>query len=180
MGAAWFVDSVCESPTANQALLDINTKNLHRNVIVESDMNKEISSKLFLTDSSSRIVRIFYSNDSIRYQSKNLGKGLAVFSEIYYNEKNGSWRVYIDGKEAKSLRVNYILRGVEIPAGNHAISWVYKPADRSGYLIMEWASSAIILLLMAGSLCVSAFKKEDDLKENGDGSKTIATSLDIG
>ncbi|MSP58311.1 MAG: hypothetical protein EXR17_05545 [Flavobacteriaceae bacterium] len=180
MGAAWFVDSVCESPTAKQALLDINTKNLHRNVIVESDMNKKISSKLFLTDSSSRIVRIFYSNDSIRYQSKNLGKGLAVFSEIYYNEKNGFWRVYIDGKEAKSLRVNYILRGVEIPAGNHAISWVYKPADRSGYLIMEWASSAIILLLMAGSLCASAFKKEDDLKENGDGSKTIATLLGIG
>ncbi len=179
MGAAWFVDSVCESPSAKQALLDINTKNLDRNVIVETDMKKEISSKLFTTDSSSKIVRNFYSNDSICYQSKNLGKGLAVFSEIYYNEKNGSWRVYIDGKEAKSLRVNYILRGVEIPAGNHVISWVYKPADRSVYLNIEWASSGIILLLMAGSLVVSAFKKEDDLDGTDKKSKNIGNSSGI-
>jgi uncharacterized membrane protein YfhO len=104
---------------------------------------------------------LFYSNDSIAYESNNTQSGLAVFSEIYYNEKNGAWKAYIDGKEAKALRVNYVLRGLEIPAGKHAVTWVYEPTDRSTMVNIEWASSALILLLVGGSLVQLMLKKDE-------------------
>ena len=31
--------------------------------------------------------------------------------------------MWIDGKQAKPLRVNTCLRGVEVPAGTHTIEW---------------------------------------------------------
>jgi uncharacterized membrane protein YfhO len=82
--------------------------------------------------------------------SNNSAEGLAVFSEIYYNQKNGAWKIFIDGKEATAYRANYILRSAIIPAGKHNIKWVYVPEDRSLLVTMEaGASFAILLLLLA-------------------------------
>ncbi len=168
LGHAWFVDSVSEATTAKDALALINNKSLRNNAVIEANDYKEgavtgftLSERNFKRDSLASINRLFYSNDSIAYESNNANQGLAVFSEIFYNEKNGAWKAYIDGKEAKALRVNYILRGLEIPAGKHAVIWVYKPTDRSTMVNIEWASSALILLLVGGSLLQLLLKKEE-------------------
>lgn len=168
LGHAWFVDSVIEGATAKDALTLINTLNLRKNAVVEANDYKSgaatgfvLGARTFSKDSVASIGRVFYSNDSIAYESNNGNNGLAVFSEIYYNEKNGAWKAYVDGKEAKALRVNYILRGLEIPAGKHTVTWVYEPADRSTMVNIEWASSALILLLVGGSLVQLLLKKDE-------------------
>ena len=168
LGHAWFVDSVDEAATAKDALNMINTLNLRKHAVIEGADYKAgaptefaLGARNFATDSSSLVKRLFYSNDSIAYESNNTQAGLAVFSEIYYNEKNGAWKAYIDGKEAKALRVNYVLRGLEIPAGKHAVTWVYEPTDRSTMVNIEWASSALILLLVGGSLVQLMLKKDE-------------------
>ena len=168
LGHAWFVDSVDEAATAKDALNMINTLNLRKHAVIEGSDYKAgaptgfaLGARNFATDSSSLVKRLFYSNDSIAYESNNTQAGLAVFSEIYYNEKNGAWKAYIDGKEAKALRVNYVLRGLEIPAGKHAVTWVYEPTDRSTMVNIEWASSALILLLVGGSLVQLMLKKDE-------------------
>jgi uncharacterized membrane protein YfhO len=101
-----------------------------------------------------------YSSDSIRYQSRTQGTGFAVFSEVYYAEKNGAWKVYIDGKAAKAERANYILRGVAIPAGEHDVLWVYEPADRSVMLAAETGSSAALILGLLVIIALPLFKKD--------------------
>ena len=50
--------------------------------------------------------------------------GLLVLSEIDYP----GWRAYLDGAATNVLRVNYILRGVAVPAGEHYVSLVFWPA----------------------------------------------------
>ncbi len=172
LGHAWFVDSVKEEATAKDALLAINNLDLKKNAVIEkADYSGKVEggskgltlrSRSFSLDSASGISQTYYSNDSIAYKSNNSNAGLAVFSEIYYNEKNGAWKAFVDGKEAPALRVNYILRGLEVPAGNHDIVWVYQPSDRSLMLNIEVASSALILLLVAGSLLQLGMKKEED------------------
>lgn len=37
------------------------------------------------------------------------------------------WRAYIDGKFVTNLRVDYNLRGVALPAGEHTVEFVYRP-----------------------------------------------------
>ncbi len=149
LGHAWFVDSVIKSTTAKQALMDINVKNIRRNAIFDP-ASESPQTVVFSRDSSSKITRLSYTNDSIEYLSNNASEGLAVFSEIYYNQKNGAWKVYIDGKESKAYRANYILRSAIIPAGKHNLKWVYVPEDRSLLVTLEaGASFAILLLLLA-------------------------------
>jgi hypothetical protein len=51
--------------------------------------------------------------------------GILVLSENYFP----GWRVYVDGQAAELLRVNYDLRGVALPRGEHAVSFVYRPVS---------------------------------------------------
>lgn len=51
------------------------------------------------------------------YESRSSQPHFAVFSEVFYK----TWKAYMDGKEVPLVRVNYILRGMVIPAGEHKI-----------------------------------------------------------
>jgi len=158
MGHAWFVDSVLKSSSAKQALLDINTKNIRKYAIFDpasESPNKLVYSK----DSSSKITRINYTNDSIEYVSNATFEGLAIFSEIYYNQKNGAWKVYVDGNEVKSYRANYILRSAIIPAGKHTIKWKFVPEDRNMLVTLEAGASYLILLLLLATFVLKFLNK---------------------
>jgi uncharacterized membrane protein YfhO len=79
----------------------------------------------------------------LNYTSKNSSDGVIVFSEIYYPD---GWNCYIDGKKTNYFRVNYLLRGVKVAAGNHKIDWKFEPSSYltgSNYSLM----GSIILLL---------------------------------
>jgi uncharacterized membrane protein YfhO len=37
------------------------------------------------------------------------------------------WRAYVDGNFVTNLRVDYNLRGVVLPAGEHTVEFIYRP-----------------------------------------------------
>jgi uncharacterized membrane protein YfhO len=82
--------------------------------------------------------------------------GLAVFSEIYYPK---GWRAFIDGKEATILRANYILRALEVPAGNHTMEFKFAPQPYTVGNKVTLASSWVVLLVWLGCLGMTV-KKE--------------------
>ena len=69
-------------------------------------------------DSTASIKLIKNDNDIITYQSGSKTNQFAVFGEIYYDR---GWKAYIDDKEVPIVQTNYVLRGLAVPAGNHAI-----------------------------------------------------------
>ena len=79
----------------------------------------------------------------MRYQSSNKDDGVAVFSEIYYPK--GS-RVYLDGEEVDYFRVNYLLRGLMIPKGEHEIVFEFRP--NSFYIGNKIALGSSIIFLI--------------------------------
>lgn len=163
LGHAWFVPSVKEVADPKQALLEINKNPANRQVVIEAAEKLKPSSKSFATDSSDVIKQTYYSFDTLKYESVSKSNGLAVFSEVYYNEKNGSWKAFIDGKETPVLRVNYILRAAEVPAGKHNIELVYVPADRSMFKSIETATSATMLLLVLAALGLMAMRRDEEV-----------------
>ena len=56
------------------------------------------------------------------YETEATDKGFAVFSEIYYPK---GWNAYVDGNLTPHTCVNYILRGMEIPAGKHKVEFKF-------------------------------------------------------
>ncbi len=88
-------------------------------------------------------------NDQMDYACQSPSREFAVFSEIYYPE---GWKAYIDGKETTILRVDYALRGLEVPAGKHQIEFAFRPT--SYYMGEKIASISnwLMILLILGTL----------------------------
>lgn len=85
---------------------------------------------------------------NIIYESRCAAPKMAVFSEIYYK----TWKAYIDGKEVKPIRANYILRALPIPAGEHTIEFkcydeVMAKSHRLSLYFSVITGIAIIVLL---------------------------------
>ena len=124
-GNVWFVNEIRYMQTANEeikALDSLNTKE----VAVLRDYNPygfEDSVK-YNIDTTATIKLTEYSLNALAYKSFSSQDNFAVFSEIYYKE---GWNAYIDGKFKPHISVNYVLRGMEIPAGRHLIEFKFEP-----------------------------------------------------
>jgi hypothetical protein len=80
-----------------------------------------------------------YASTAITILARVRQDGLLVLSDQYYP----GWRVYVDGQPAEIVRVNQIMRGVLLPAGEHQVVFRFQPDTlRLGL----WLSLAGLLL----------------------------------
>ena len=104
------------------------------------------------------IVLTEYAPNRLVYESDSDAPGTAVFSEVYYP----SWQAFIDGKEVKVGRANYILRALAVPAGRHKIEFVFDPLSLKITETIAWITFAIIViaaLVLAGVPAVNYLKR---------------------
>ena len=151
-GNAWFVKQLQPVNSANaeiQKLDSLDTKSIAIfNVYAFGSRFKANGIPSFEVDSLAHIKVIKYEPNHIVYKSENPKDGFAVFSEIYYPH---GWKATIDGKDAEIIRVNYMLRGIEIPAGNHTIVFKFDPdVVKTGSRITLASSIVFGILLIAG------------------------------
>jgi hypothetical protein len=156
-GNAWFVEKVKFVNSANEemkALDSLDTKRVavFSNLIHDKKYLKSpgraISELEYEKDSISSINLVSYKPNHLKYVSNNSKNGFAVFSEMYY--KNG-WKATIDGKDARIHNVNYVLRGLQIPAGKHTIEFKFEPqVVKTGSTIALISSIGMLLLIGAG------------------------------
>jgi hypothetical protein len=93
----------------------------------------EVSGPLATTAQDGRVEITGYEANQVHLQTHASGNSILVLSENYYP----GWRVQIDGQPADVLRVNYTLRGVVVPAGEHRISFIYRPWSVMGGLLIS-------------------------------------------
>jgi len=112
-----------------------------------------------VVDSSATISLIENLNDKISYHFKSKTNQFAVFSEIYYDK---GWNVFIDGKPAPYCRVDYILRGMAVPAGDHTIEFRFEPKSYIMGNRLSLFAGMVTYLLIIGA----AFQLWKDYKKN--------------
>jgi flagellar basal body-associated protein FliL len=124
LGNAWFVDTVKMVKDANEEIMALNTINPANVAVADASLwAKQLQGKQFVKDSGASINMEHqqpYNPDYLKYTTHSATQQLAVFSEIYYRP---DWFAYIDGKPAEYMRVNYILRAMVVPAGDHVIEF---------------------------------------------------------
>jgi len=135
-GNAWFVSQVKWTKTADEEILALNAPALgdttqvpdafdpRTTAVVRETWQKDLQGYTFGKDSNAYVKLDKYGLNTISFKSANAQNGLAVFSDIYYPH---GWKAYVDGKETPILRVNYLLRSIKVPAGNHDIRFVFHP-----------------------------------------------------
>lgn len=148
-GNAWFVSVVKWVNSADaemKALPQLDSKNTA--IVNKTEFGTLLTERSFAKDSTASIQAIDYKPNAIRYQSQNAQKGLAVFSEMYYAE---GWNAYIDGKKTPHIRVDYVLRALEIPAGNHTVEFKFEPeVVQKGSTITLYSSAGMLVLIALG------------------------------
>ena len=112
--------------------------------------------KTFVKDSLAAIKLVTYKPNYIKYISNNTNAGVAVFSEIYYPK---GWNVTIDGKNASHFQADYVLRGLQIPAGKHTIEFKFEPQVVKTGSSIALISSIFMLLLLIGGIYYQRTKK---------------------
>ena len=147
-GNAWFVKELKKVNSANEEMLALGNLDNKIKAVLNSERNHVIDK--YSLDSLASIKLIKHKPNQLKYLSKNRYEGFAVFSEIYY--PNG-WKTFLDGKEAKHIRVNYVLRGMQIPAGDHIIEFKFDPdVVKTGSAISLASSILVGILVILGLL----------------------------
>lgn len=160
-GNAWFVKEIKFVKSADEemkALDKLDTKNVVLiNTLAENGQDF-LTSGSFTKDSLATIKLDLYKPNHLKYTSNNTNNGFAVFSEIYYPK---GWKATIDGKETPIYRVDYTLRGLEIPKGKHTIEFKFEPeVVKTGSTIALFSSLAMLLVIVGGVYFERKKKKE--------------------
>jgi len=121
-GNAWFVNKLKLVTSANEEMKALDSVNTKKVAIIRAD--KYNGPKDFSVDSLATIQLEKYDVNRLEYKSKTESNQFAVFSEIFYGD---GWNAYIDGKLYPHYQVNYVLRGMEIPEGEHTIEFKFEP-----------------------------------------------------
>ena len=163
-GNAWFVSSVKKAKSANDEMKLLGTLDTKKDA-VSSDKEAGVLAASYKMDANSSVNLKRYATNELNYTSKNSSDGVIVFSEIYYPD---GWNCYIDGKKTTYFRVNYLLRGVKVAAGNHKIDWKFEPNSYLTGSTYSFAGSIILLLAffgVGGMELKKSLKEEEDLKK---------------
>ena len=158
LGSVWFVNQIDWAKDADEEMAKLTDFNPASTAVVDVRYKDYLSG--FKSDSvvSGTIALSSFHPDKMVYTATADKDNFAVFSEIWY-KGNVDWKAYIDGKETEFIRVNYLLRGLKVPAGNHEIVFEFYPKPHYVGSKITLVSSALIMLMLASIVIMLIMKK---------------------
>ena len=161
LGNGWFVDKVTyvKGAQAEMAVLDT----LHTAVGAVADESfRSVLGEAKAVMPGDTIIETVYKPNELHYKTISRNGGLAVFSEIYFP---WGWTATVDGKEVPVGRVNYVLRALQLPAGEHTVVFRFDPQSVHTTETVAYASVALIYLALIGAFLLlgkgNCCKKEE-------------------
>ena len=83
----------------------------------------------------------------IEWRLNTSGQHLLVVNEVYYP---AGWNAYLNGEPVPIHRVNYLQRGVVVPAGEHTLTMRFEPvSNRVGGVLAQAATAGVYLTIVA-------------------------------
>jgi len=153
LGPVWFVDSLRIVNNADEEIAALDHFNPRATAVVDKKFDKLLQDFVPQSDPTAHIELTDYQINHLTYKTNSDSEQLAVFSEVYYDDGLTNWDAFIDGQPVPHLRVNYVLRALRIPAGEHTVEFVFKPTV---YRTLESISMICIYLLLASLAAVIA------------------------
>src|SRR5690606_34923582 len=147
LGNAWFVENIQLVQNADSAILALKTLNAANTAVLMKENWDEFESlSTSYPTKNSQIQLVSYLPNKLVYNYNTSAKSFAVFSEIYYEK---GWNAYLNGEYVNHLRVNFILRGLEVPSGSGEIVFKFEPKSYALGSTLTWISSILLVLLVA-------------------------------
>ena len=151
LGNAWFVDEVMTVDNANEEIEALHYIDPAVTAVVDKTFADVVGGQP-AADSAAVVTLTDYEPNALKYKASSEKGGTVVFSEIYYP----GWESYIDGVKTKHGRADYVLRAMNVPAGNHEIEFVFDPKSIQ---VTEAISYVAIGILILGTIAFFVVKK---------------------
>jgi hypothetical protein len=88
-----------------------------------------------------------YGEERVRIAVRARRPAVVVLSDPWFP----GWKATVDGRDAKIERVDYVLRGIRVPAGAHRVEMRYAPASwRIGWIVSLVGLAAIAATALVG------------------------------
>ncbi|MDX1407571.1 MAG: YfhO family protein, partial [Saprospiraceae bacterium] len=143
-GNAWFVEGIRIVETADEEIAALENLDPLADAIVHKEFEHLVAGFDPVKNGSIELTE--YKPNKLTYRSNSQSDQLAVFSEIWYGPDKG-WQAYIDGQPVAHLRANYVLRALNVPAGEHTIVFEFDPRT---YRLGETLSLIFSLIILVG------------------------------
>jgi hypothetical protein len=147
LGNVWFVEKPLLVENANMELASVNLIDPSKEAVIDSRFREQVKGSVYPVNGNDKIELVSYQPNVLEYKYTAEGEKLAVFSEIYYP---AGWNCYIDGKESKYFRTNYVLRGMILPGGTHQVKFSFEPSSYINGNKISLASSILLFIIAAG------------------------------
>ena len=149
LGNAWFVNELQWVPDADSEMEALNSFDPGITAIVDARY-RGMTTKDAYEPAGSVVELTEYKPNKMTYRAsvKN-GFQVIVFSEIYYEGYDHDWKVTIDGQNVDHFRVNYVLRALEVPEGEHEIVFSFHPKTYYAGLQYSMIGSILTILFIA-------------------------------
>jgi hypothetical protein len=158
-GPCWLVKAIHYVKDGNEEMKALDSINVKDTVIIQRKFENVIKF-MPVPDSTASINLIENLNDKISYKFSAKSNQFAIFSEVYYDK---GWNAYLDGNPTNYCRVDYILRGMPVPAGEHTIEFRFEPkVYKLANSLSVWGSIVTFILLIAAVYV--GWKKEKSSK----------------
>lgn len=147
-GNAWFVNSITYVDGADNEMDALDYIDPKVEAVADSRF-AEMFGTVTPPAETDRIELTSYAPDQLTYTALTENGALAVFSEVYFP---WGWTATIDGEPTDIGRVDYLLRAVKIPAGDHKIVMQFRPTSVKATNAMAYTSIILIYLLLLASI----------------------------
>lgn len=148
LGPAWAIDSLAYFSDADQLMKAMETLDP---ASVALALQNEVPKELQFSPAQEG-TSIAYTGgrpDQLTYAFSSPANQLVVFSEMYYAP---GWKAYVDGQETPHFPLNYVLRAMVIPAGEHQVEFKFDPpvvSKGENIRLMSYAIWVLALLAIA-------------------------------
>lgn len=150
LGNAWFVNNISYVANADKEMAALDSLDTASDAVADEKFRATLGNAVPKAPGDT-IYETSYAPNALSYKAKTGKGGIAVFSEIYFP---WGWTATIDGKEAPIGRVNYVLRALRIPAGEHEINFRFDPQSVRVTNSISVASVTGIYILCALALII--------------------------
>jgi uncharacterized membrane protein YfhO len=90
-----------------------------------------------------------YENSRVQINARLSEPGVLVLTDAFHP----GWKVFVGGKEQTIRRANYLFRGVELPADNHRVEFVYDPVSfKLGLMISSLTAAFLVAVPLVGMI----------------------------
>lgn len=155
LGNAWWVSSIDYVAGPNEEMSALDSLDTAHKAVADKKFESVIG-KASPVAPGDTISLTSYAPNRLTYDAKSAKGGVAVFSDIYFP---WGWKATVDGNPVEIGRVNYVLRALHLPAGNHKVVFTFDPDSLKTTNAISIAAVIIIYLLCLGAIAFRAVPK---------------------